>query len=163
MNNLPPIRRVVTGHTENGDSTVIHDEAYKTERIASGDADFTLLWTAPDLPVDNNDTTDGRDRDAGLTLEQGSVIRVVDMLPMKSSPMHRSDSLDYGIIVSGELEMELDNGEITHLSAGDIVIQRGTIHLWRNPSATEVCRIIFVLTQATPVEVNGEPLEEVHP
>ena len=46
----------------------------------------------------------GRDRDAGLTLNQGSVIRVVDMLPGKESPMHRTNSIDYGIVLEGEID-----------------------------------------------------------
>ncbi len=163
MNTLPPVRRIVTGHNENGDSVVIDDKAFETLPIKSGDADFTLIWTAPDLPVDNNDPIDGRERDAGLTLNGGSVIRVVDMLPGKASPMHRTNSLDYGIILSGELELELDNNEVTKLKAGDIVVQRGTIHLWRNPSDTVACRIVFVLTEATAVETNGQVLEELHP
>ena len=113
--------------------------------------------------MENNDETDGRYRDAGLTLNGGSVIRVVDMLPQSASPFHRTNSLDYGIVLQGQLELELDDGNKTLLHAGDIVVQRGTIHLWRNPSENEVCRIVFVLTEATPVEINGEPLPEVHP
>ena len=163
MSKLPAVRRIVTGHSEQGKAVFASDEAFETQLIASGDAEFTLLWTAPDLPVDNNDPVDGRKRDAGLTLNGGSVIRVVDMLPGKSSPMHRTNSLDYGIVLSGQLELELDDGEKTLLGAGDIVVQRGTMHLWRNPSNTETCRIVFVLTEATPVEVNGEPLPELHP
>jgi quercetin dioxygenase-like cupin family protein len=163
MNNLPPVRRIVTGHDDKGNSVVIKDSEFETQPIPSGDADFLLLWTAPDLPVDNNDPVDGRERDAGLTLHGGSVIRIVDMLPGKSSPMHRTNSIDYGIIMTGELELELDNGAVTKLKAGDIVVQRGTIHLWRNPSETEVCRIVFVLTEATAAVVDGKELEEIHP
>lgn len=163
MTKLPPIRRIVTGHSTEGKAIFAKDTSFETALIASGDAEFALVWTAPDLPVNNNDETDGREREAGLTLHGGSVIRVVDMLPGKASPMHRTSSLDYGIVMSGQLELELDDGVKTLLSPGDIVIQRGTMHLWRNPSDTETCRIIFVLTEATPVEINGEPLADLHP
>lgn len=163
MGMLKPVRRVVTGHNEKGRSIFKDDRAFDTKLIPSGDAEFVLLWTAPDLPVNNNDETDGRERDAGLTLHGGSVIRVVDMLPGKQSPMHRTNSIDYGIVLQGELELELDDGAKTLLHAGDIVVQRGTMHLWRNPSATEICRIAFILTQATAVEIDGEPLPELHP
>jgi quercetin dioxygenase-like cupin family protein len=158
-----PIRRIVTGHSKQGKAIFQSDQNFEPQPIPSGDANFSLLWTAPDLPVENNDPIDGRERDAGLTINSGSVIRVVDMLPGKSSPMHRTNSLDYGIVMSGELELELDDNAVTKLYPGDIVVQRGTIHLWRNPSKTEVCRIIFVLTQATAVEVNGQSLKEIHP
>ncbi len=162
MSLLSPIRRVVTGHDTAGKSVFIDDQAFEPQPIPNGDAEFTLLWTAPDLPVDNNDATDGRNREAGLTLKGGSVIRVVDVLPGQASPMHRTNSLDYGIVLKGELELELDDGVKTLLSAGDIVVQRGTLHLWRNPSDTEVCRIVFVLTEATPAKVNGTMLAEVN-
>ena len=85
---------------------------------------------------DDIDETDGRLRDAGLTLERGSVIRIVDMMPGGVSPMHRTNSIDYGIVLSGEVELELDDGAKTLLGPGDVIVQRGTIHLWRNRSAT---------------------------
>lgn len=161
--NLPAVRRVVTGHDEAGRAIIRSDDLFPTEDIALGDAAFALIWTAPTLPVDNNDETEGRDRDAALTLHGGSVIRIVDMLPGGTSPMHRSNSIDYGIILSGQVELEVDDGAGTLLGPGDIVVQRGTMHLWRNPSDTEPCRIVFVLTEAKPYVHDGTPLEEVHP
>ena len=158
-----PVRRIVTGHNAAGRAVFRSDDQFEPRDIPSGDAAFSLIWTAPDLPVDNNDETDGRERDAGLTLHGGSVIRVVDMHPGGVSPMHRTNSIDYGIVLSGALELELDDGAKTLLGPGDIVVQRGTMHLWRNPSDSETCRIVFVLTEATPVKVNGEPLPELHP
>ena len=158
-----PVRRIVTGHDANGRAVFRDDAQFALKDIPSGDAAFALIWTAPDLPVDNNDQTDGRERDAGLTLNGGSVIRVADMHPGAVSPMHRTNSLDYGIVLSGRLELELDDGAKTLLGPGDVVVQRGTMHLWRNPSDTEPCRIVWVLTEATPVEVGGAPLPEVHP
>lgn len=163
MGRLKDVRRVVTGHDADGKAIFKDDQRFETKLIASGDAEFALIWTAPEIPVNNNDETDGRLRDAGLTLHGGSVIRVVDMLPGGQSPFHRTNSLDYGIVLSGQLELELDDGVKTLLGAGDIVVQRGTMHLWRNPSETEVCRIVFVLTEATAAVVNGEPLPERHP
>lgn len=158
-----PVRRIVTGHDARGRAVVLSDARFDPALVPSGDAAMCLLWTAPDLPVDNDDPEDGRTRDAGLTLRGGSVIRTVDMLPGRESPMHRTNSIDYGIVLSGVLELELDDGAVTRLGAGDIVVQRGTIHLWRNPSASEVCRIVFVLTEATPAHVDGVPLPERHP
>ena len=158
-----PARRVVTGHDANGRAVFRDDARFELTDIPSGDAAFALIWTAPDLPVDNNDPTDGRERDAGLTLRGGSVIRVADMHPGGESPMHRTNSIDYGIMLSGQLELELDDGVKTLLGPGDIVVQRGTVHMWRNPSQTEPCRIVWVLTEATAVEIGGEPLPELHP
>jgi quercetin dioxygenase-like cupin family protein len=132
--------------------------------IPSGDAAFATIWSAAEVPVDLNDETDGSIRNVGLTLNGGSVIRVVDMLPGGASPMHRTNSLDYGIVIYGEVELELDDGLIEACRAGDVIVQRGTIHLWRNASPTEPCRIVFVLTEAAgPYLHEGEPLEELKP
>lgn len=122
------------------------------------------VWTTAELPVDLNDETDGRDRDAGLTIESGSVIRVCDMLPGGESPFHRTNSIDYGIVLTGQVELELDDGAIETCGPGDIIVQRGTIHLWRNPSKTEICRLVFVLTQSLgPYLHEGKPLREIKP
>ena len=159
----PPVRRIVTGHNKAGRAIFKCDDLLPVDPIPSGDAAFCLIWTTANVPADNNDETDGRTRDAGLTLNQGSVIRIVDMLPGGSSPMHRTNSIDYGIILSGEVELELDDGVVTTAGLGDIIVQRGTMHLWRNRSATENCRIVFVLIEATPVLVNSAPLKEEKP
>jgi hypothetical protein len=118
------IRRVVTGHNDLGQAVISSDQQFSPENIPSGDAAFSLFWTSPVLPADNNDNTDGRERDAGLTLKQGSVIRIVDMLPGGESPMHRTNSLDYGIVLSGSVELELDDNTATVLNPGDICVQR---------------------------------------
>lgn len=158
-----PVRRIVTGHDAAGKAVFRSDDLLPVTPIPSGDANFSLIWTTATVPADNNDETDGRLREAGLTLHQGSVIRIVDMLPGGASPMHRSSSIDYGIVLSGSVELELDDGAITTAQAGDIIVQRGTLHLWRNPSETEICRIAFVLIEAAPVQVNGAPLPDVEP
>jgi quercetin dioxygenase-like cupin family protein len=158
------MRRIVTGHDGNGKAVFRSIDELKLQNIPSGDAAFATIWSTAKVPVDLNDEADGSLRNVGLTLNGGSVIRVVDMLPGGESPMHRTNSLDYGIVISGEVELELDNGAVELCRAGDVVVQRGTIHLWRNVSAIEPCRIIFVLTESTgPYLHNGKPLEELKP
>lgn len=154
------IRRIVTGHTKEGTAVFTSDKSFETKIIPTGDAAMSLIWTTEKTPADLNDDSDGRYREAGVTLKRGSVIRVVDMLPGAQSPFHRSSSIDYGIVISGEIELELDNKETKTIGPGSIIVQRGTIHLWRNPSQTEVCRIVFVLIEAKPYEVNGQPLKD---
>jgi quercetin dioxygenase-like cupin family protein len=156
------VRRVVTGHDNNARAIIRSDETFTPAIIPSGDAAFALMWTTAQVPADNNDETDGRYRDAGLTIHQGSVIRVVDLLPGGVSPMHRTNSIDYGIVLSGSVELELDDGEKTVLGPGDICIQRGTMHSWRTVG-DEPCRIVFVLTEAAAYSSNGVPLLEVQP
>jgi len=156
-------RRLVTGHDAAGRAVFVSDEILMPQRLPGGDADFALIWTSAVLPADNNDDADGRERPAGLTLHGGSVIRVVDMLPSGASPMHRTDSLDYGIVLSGTVELELDDGLTTTLGPGDVIVQRGTMHAWRNPDVSVPARIVFVLTEALPRLVGGVPLPEVQP
>jgi quercetin dioxygenase-like cupin family protein len=159
---LPPVQRLVTGHDANGRAVFKSEDVTPTKMVPSGDAAFLLVWTTDTVPADNNDETDGRDRDAGLTLNQGSVIRIVDMLPGKQSPMHRTNSIDYGIVIEGEIELELDDGAKRTVRQGGIIVQRGTNHLWRNTSDT-VCRIAFILIEAPAYLRNGLPLTEFKP
>ena len=159
---LPAVQRVVTGHDENGRAIFKSEDVTPTRMIPSGDASFLLLWTTPTVPADNNDETDGRERAPGLTLDGGSVIRIVDMLPGKASPMHRTNSIDYGIVMRGEIELELDDGRKKTVREGGIIIQRGTNHLWRNTS-NEPCRIAFILIEAPAYLHNGRPLDELKP
>jgi quercetin dioxygenase-like cupin family protein len=158
-----PVRRIVTGHDAAGRAIFRSDDLLPVDLIPSGDAAFSLVWTTASVPADNNDNTDGRLRDAGLTLHQGSVIRIVDMLPGGESPMHRTSSIDYGIVLSGAVELELDDGAVTTAHAGDIIVQRGTMHLWRNRSLTEICRIAFVLIEAKPAVIGGVTLPDAQP
>lgn len=70
--------------------------------------------------------------------------------------MHRTKSIDYAVIVSGEIDMQLDDTEV-HLKAGDVLVQRGTIHGWVN-RGTEPCVVAFVLIGAKPVSAGGQVL-----
>jgi len=96
----------------------------------------------------------------GLVVANGTVLRHVDFVPGKTSAMHRTVSLDYGVVLEGEIEAILDSGETRLLKRGDVCVQRGTMHAWRNPSETEWCRMLFVLQPCKPLEVKGEVLGE---
>jgi len=159
---LPLVQRVVTGHDADGRAVFKSEDVMPTRMIPSGDAAFLLMWTTATVPADNNDETDGRERDAGLTLNKGSVIRIVDMLPGKESPMHRTNSIDYGIVMNGEVELELDDGRKTTVREGGVIVQRGTNHLWRN-NTDKPCRIAFILIEAPPYLHRGMPLDEHKP
>jgi quercetin dioxygenase-like cupin family protein len=157
---LPAVQRLVTGHDTQGRAVFKSEDVTPTKLIPTGDAAFLLLWTTPTVPADNNDDTDGRMRDVGLTINKGgSVIRIVDMLPGQQSPMHRTNSIDYGIILKGEIELELDDGAKRTVYEGGIVVQRGTNHLWRNVT-DKPCRIAFILIEAPAYMHDGAPLEQ---
>ena len=159
---LPLVQRVVTGHDARGRAVFRSEDESPTRRIPLGDAAFLLVWTTATVPADNNDETDGRLRDAGLTINHGSVIRVVDILPGFASPMHRTNSIDYGIVMNNEIELELEDGAKRTIRAGGIIVQRGTNHLWRN-TTSKPTRIVFVLIEAPPYVHDGKPLPESKP
>jgi quercetin dioxygenase-like cupin family protein len=159
---LPLVQRVVTGHNEDGRAIFKSEDFSPTKMVPTGDAAFLLLWTTDTVPADNNDKRDGRDTDVGTTLTGGSAFRIVDMLPGEQSPMHRTNSVDYGIVMQGEIELELEDGRKKTIGENGVIIQRGTNHLWRNAS-DKICRIAFVLVEAPPYLHNGVPLTEAKP
>lgn len=88
---------------------------------------------------------------------------MVDFAPLtpesKLQPvMHRTQSLDYGIVVAGEIQLELDSGEKRIMRVGDVAVQRGTMHAWRNTSSTEWARMVFVLIESEKVNAGGKQL-----
>jgi quercetin dioxygenase-like cupin family protein len=74
--------------------------------------------------------------------------------------MHRTVSLDYAVVLLGEVELVLDSGETRLMKPGDVAIQRGTNHAWRNISKTHPARMLYVLQEALPLEIGGKKLEE---
>ena len=156
------VQRVVTGHDERGRAVFRSEDVGAPKLGASRDAAMLTIWPTATVPADNNDETEGRERATGLTLNGGSVIRIVDMLPHAQSPMHRTNSIDYGIVLKGAIELELDDGVKKTIGEGGIIVQRGTNHLWRN-TTDEVCRIAFILIEAAPYLHNGVALDEAKP
>jgi len=138
------IRRVVTGHDANGKAIVRIDDV--GAHVASGRPNMTrqLIWTTNDLPVHfSEDSEDKGAREIGTTIKNGSVFRVIEFEPGVAPRNHRTDSIDYAVVMSGEIDMEMDNS-VVHLKAGDVLVQRGTIHNWVN-QGTEPCVIAFIL------------------
>lgn len=90
----------------------------------------------------------------------GTVLRLVDMPPGGQSPMHRTVSLDYGVVLDGSVELILDSGEKRVMERGDMSVQRGTIHAWRNMSDTAWARMLYILQESEPILVEGKGLGE---
>lgn len=171
-----PVRRVVTGHDAEGRAVVAIDGAAPNVRVrrAAG-LTSTLLWVEDATPADNSGDADRSLREIGVAPpDGGSVFRLVEFPPegegasydnaaMKAEiglsaegaaaarhpGMHRTRSVDYAVVIDGEIDMLLDETEV-HLKAGDVVIQRGTNHAWAN-RGTRPCRIAFVLVDAKPL------------
>jgi len=151
------VRRVVTGHDQNGRAKVLVDEVAKNVFQGRPGAHAANIWIEQGFPVNNDGGADTSGRKVGTTLENGIVFRVVSFGPGVTPRNHRTDSIDYATIISGEIDMELDDGASVHLKAGDVLVQRGTIHNWVN-KGTAPCVIAFVLVAAKPVAAGGKLL-----
>jgi len=153
------VRRVITGHDANGRAVVKFDEVSKNITSSRPGATACVVWTTESFPVYNTGDDDEGLREVGTTLKNGTVFRVIEFAPGVAPRNHRTDSIDYAVVVSGEIDMELEDS-VVHLKAGDVLVQRGTIHNWVNRGTTP-CVMAFVLIDAKPVEVDGKVLNAV--
>jgi quercetin dioxygenase-like cupin family protein len=153
------VRRVVTGHDANGRAVVKIDEVSKNVISTRAGQSACVVWTTESFPVNNTGEADEGLRQVGTTLKNGTVFRIVEFGPGVAPRNHRTDSIDYAVVLSGEIDMELDDS-VVHLKAGDVLVQRGTIHNWIN-RGTQPCVIAFVLIDAKPVEAGGKVLNAV--
>ncbi|KAK4169763.1 hypothetical protein QBC43DRAFT_374879 [Cladorrhinum sp. PSN259] len=98
-----------------------------------------------------------------------TLVRYCDWAPGSTFPFHRTETIDFGVVTSGEMELTVGDSEDDEkketrtLKVGDVVIQRGTMHAWRNASETEWARVVFFLIGAEPVHVAGEDKKAVYP
>ena len=150
------LRRVVTGHDPNGRAVVKIDEVSKNLVSSRPGSTACVVWTTESFPVNNTGDADEGLRKVGTTLNNGTVFRVVEFAPGVAPRVHRTDSIDYAVVMSGEIDMELDDS-VVHLKAGDVLVQRGTIHNWVN-RGLQPCVIAFILIDAKPVEAGGKVL-----
>jgi len=148
------IRRVVTAHDQNGRAFVAIDEPCRNVISRRPNHASCVIWSTGEFPAENGTDADGAAREVGSTDPNGTVFRLVEYGPGVSPRNHRTESIDYAVVISGEIDMEMD-GTTVHLEAGDVLVQRGTIHNWIN-RGTEPCVIAFVLIAAKPVKRIGK-------
>ncbi len=100
--------------------------------------------------------------DSTITFPQpgATILRYCDWPPGGSAPLHRHETMDFGIVVRGRVEAIMDSGETRLLDVGDCLVQRNTLHGWRNPSDTEFARVLFVIQGCPPVEVAGQVMRQ---
>jgi len=155
----PPIRRIVTGHDAREIAKVITDGPATNWKSGSPGTVSTLIWSTDSTPADIS---------LGQTIEDlgarmlgtappanGTRFAVIDFPPGNSGRMHRTETVDYVIVISGEIDMDMDNSTV-RLKAGDVMVQRGTHHAWVN-RGTERARLAFVLIDAAPLGI-GHPV-----
>ena len=150
------VRRVVTGHDDQGRAKVLIDETVKNVASQRPGALYSVIWSSEGFPVNNDGDVDPSGKKIGTTVPNGTAFRIVSFGPGVAPRNHRTDSIDYAVVMSGEIDMDLD-GTIVHLKAGDVLVQRGTIHNWINKSS-EPCVIAFVLISAKTASAGGKLL-----
>jgi mannose-6-phosphate isomerase-like protein (cupin superfamily) len=176
MDGLGDIRRVVTGHNAEGTAVVLQDGPTPHTRVRPGRGNVSrLLWVTRESPADIEGDADRAEGFSGTAPPpRGSVLRVVDFPPVTDAElaqfpadylarehggldtsgrrapshpfMHRTDSVDYAIVLQGEIDMKLDD-EWIRLKAGDVLVQQATNHAWMN-RGTGWARVAFVLLDA---------------
>ncbi len=155
---LPPTRRVVTGHDAKNVAKVLIDGIATNDRGEPGRS-RVLMWCTDSAPTDN--AIGEKIEDMGSRMlgtappPRGTRFTINDIPPGMPGVMHRTETVDYCLVLAGEVDMEMDQSTI-HLKAGDVVIQRGTNHSWIN-RGTEPARIAFVLIDAEPLGI-GHPV-----
>ena len=138
------VRRVVTGCDEDGRSVIVLDDNPPAISVGTGEDARTVVEVWSTISTSASTLSDQKAR-SSVTTELGAnatEIRVVEMPPGCRREIHRTDTVDYGLVLSGELYVVLECGEML-LRAGDIIVQRGTNHLWHNRSDAPT-RIAFV-------------------
>ncbi|KAL4806254.1 hypothetical protein BDV18DRAFT_124923 [Aspergillus unguis] len=164
---LSPITRYITGHNAEGKAIVQTSNPAEWASFENSTMAFTVAYTTSSFPADLNNDADLIEHERvkasgnlGLVNPNGTVCRFVDFAPRSPPVMHRTQSLDYGIVLEGVVEMRLDSGEVKLLKKGDVAVQRATMHAWFNPSETEWTRMVFVLQDCKPLVVGGKELGE---
>ena len=171
-------RRVVTGHDARGRSVVLMDgeSPYSFFLEKAGGLQLTEMWETSSSPADNSGAKDAADHERRIgPVGSGTVFRIIEYPPdsvrlktldpdafysgmgakaaegaeRRHPGMHRTHTLDYCVVLSGEIFAVLDEGEVL-LRAGDCLVQRGTRHAWSNRSE-EPCIVAFVLVAAKPL------------
>jgi quercetin dioxygenase-like cupin family protein len=153
--NYPAIRRVVTGHDAGNVAKVLIDGTAMNAKYPSPGTVSTLIWCTDSTPasISIGESID----DMGARIlgtappSNGTRFAVIDFPPGNPPHMHRTETVDYVIVLEGEIDMDMDNSTV-RLKAGDVLVQRGTNHAWANRS-TARARVAFVLIDAVPLGI----------
>ena len=167
-------RRIVTGHDASGKAVVLVDEPVKAIQRSAGGNGMSLLWVTSEFPVGMSGSEDRAKTPVKVPPpDNGTIFRIVDFAPTptggygttdhhqilinmgidpatqgygRHENTHRTRTIDYAIVLDGEIDMLLDDTEV-HMNTGDIMVQQGTNHAWVNRS-DRPCKIAFVLIDA---------------
>ena len=168
LSDLPGNSVLITGHDDSTGKAIVHStrdvpfQPYDNDQMSMGVV-YTTNFPAnldKDSDINAHDNLLSGNK-LGLVHPGGTVCRTVDFGPGYTCMMHRTQSLDYGIVVEGEIEMLLDSGETKKMGRGDVAVQRATMHAWKNVTPNDGwARMIFVLQDCQKPEIMGQKLGE---
>jgi quercetin dioxygenase-like cupin family protein len=156
------VRRIVTGHDEFGKGIVASDEDLTAVSRGLGPGiSGCEIWSTNSMPVDNSMEAEAAQR-AGFVKKynyvgsgQGTTVRIVEWASGHAMFPHRTETMDYSIVLSGEIDVEFDSGQVVTMKQGDIVVMRGVTHTWKNKSTLPAVTA-FILIDAAPFVAAGE-------
>ena len=166
------VRRVVAANNEEGAAVIVTDERLAAVSRGVGEnITGCEIWSTNAMPVDNAPPADEAQRNGFVKVYndfnyvgsgQGSTFRITEWAPGHARFTHRTHTVDYDIVLRGEIDLELEGGHIVHLKAGDVVVMRGCTHTWVNNSSAPAVTA-FILLDATAVEIAGTALDPIFP
>ena len=155
----PPIRRFVTGHDADHVAKVLMQGPATNAKYPSPGTVSTLIWSTDRTPADIAVGEEIEDLGACIIgtapPANGTRFAVIDFPPGNQPRMHRTETIDYVIVLEGEIEMDMDDSTVK-MKAGDVMVQRGTNHAWVNRGSAPA-RLAFVLIDAKPLGI-GHPV-----
>jgi hypothetical protein len=168
VSNLPGVTTLITGHDPATGRSIVQsarpgawkslDEQHMAFNVVYSTSSFPASLAADaDITTHDNLIKGGK---LGLVNPCGTVCRIVDFAPGYECLMHRTQSLDYGVVLEGSIELVLDSGERRAMGRGDVAVQRMTMHAWKNVSEHEWARMLFVLQNCEDLSVGGNVLGE---
>ncbi|KAH7038343.1 uncharacterized protein B0I36DRAFT_359920 [Microdochium trichocladiopsis] len=161
---LRPIHRLITSHNKDGLGVFVADDEGDHHRLlVDGGAAANIIYSTRDCPVDMNDEKDiafARANEPPIHVPNGSCVRLIDFTPGLESPIHRAMSIDYGVVIEGKFLLTLDSGEQKVMLPGDMSVNRGCMHKWKNLDEEKPGRMVFILLDVKPLKVNGETIDE---
>lgn len=169
---LPPATVTYTSHDEKTKKAIIHritaaeNVLTKWHDISpANDAAMFTLYTTGATPIDVESDLDRHTKiltenggHAPLNIENGTIARMVDYAPGFSCPDHRTHTIDVGVVIDGTVELILDSGDIRTIGPGGMIVQRGTMHRWRNPSTDKWARVFYISLSSKARVVGGTEL-----
>ena len=164
------VRRIVTGHDAFGKGRVVTDETLTAvSRGIGAGIEGCEIWSTAAMPVDNSMAAEAGQRSGFVTrynyvgTGQGTTVRITEWAPGHAMFPHRTETLDYSILLSGEIDVELDGGEVVHMRAGDVIVMRGVTHCWKNNGSVPAVTAFILIDAQAPTPAQGETMHTLFP